>query len=61
MEVWVEVFSDRMEVAADGKSATVRPSVPYVGQRILVGSFQSAMDCTLRQDRCNSLSMEKSF
>jgi hypothetical protein len=48
MEVRVEVFSDRMEVAAGGKSATVRPSVPYAGQRILVGSFQPAVDC-LRQ------------
>lgn len=48
MEVRVEVFADRMEVASGGRSATVRPSVPYAGQRILVGSFQPAVDC-LRQ------------
>jgi hypothetical protein len=48
MEVRVEVFADRMEVASGGQSATVRPSVPYAGQRILIGSFQPAVDC-LRQ------------
>ena len=48
MEVCVEVFADRMKVSAGGKSATVRPSVPYAGRRILVGNFQPAVDC-LRQ------------
>lgn len=45
MEVRVEVFADRMEVAAGGKSATVRPSVPYAGKRIIVGSFEPAVNC----------------
>lgn len=48
MEIRVKVFADRMEVAAGCKSATVRPSVPYVGKRIIVGSFEPAVIC-LRQ------------
>jgi len=48
MKVRVEVFADRMEVASGGKSATVHPSAPYVGRRILVGSFDPAVEC-LRQ------------
>jgi len=48
MEVRVEVFADRMQVTSGGKSATVRPAVPYVGKRILVGSLEPAVNC-LRQ------------
>ncbi len=45
MEVDVRIYSDRIEASGQGKSATVRPPVPYVGRRILVGSFQPAVDC----------------
>ena len=45
MEVRVEVFADRMEVTFGEKSTTVRLSVPYVGQRILVGSFEPTVNC----------------
>jgi rod shape-determining protein MreB and related proteins len=45
MEVLVSIFADRMEVSSGRKSATVRPSVPYAGRRILVGTFQPAVDC----------------
>ncbi len=43
--VHVNIFSDRMEVSTGGRSATVYPTVPYVGRRVLIGSFQPAVDC----------------
>ena len=45
MQLTVNVFADRMEVSGQGKSTTARPSVPYSGRRILVGSFEPAFDC----------------
>ena len=48
MEVRAAVYADRMKVASGGKIATMRPVVPYVGRRILVGSFEPAVKC-LRQ------------
>jgi hypothetical protein len=48
MEVDVAVYGDRMEVAAGGQSVTAVPAVPYVGRRVLVGSFEPAVAC-LRQ------------
>jgi len=48
MEVRVDVYGNRMELVTDGRTVTVSPSVPYVGRRVLVGSFEPAVDCLER-------------
>ena len=45
MEAHISIFSNRMELSTEGSSATVYPTIPYVGRRILVGTFQPAVDC----------------
>ncbi|WP_150305429.1 hypothetical protein [Pseudomonas saliphila] len=45
MQIEVNIFRDRMELAADGQQMTVRPAAPYSTKRLLVGTFKPAEDC----------------
>lgn len=45
MQIEVNIFRDRMELAADGQQTIVRPAAPYSTRRLLVGTFKPAQDC----------------
>jgi len=45
MEVYVKIFANHMEVEAGMQKVTVTPPQPYAGRRILIGTFQPAIDC----------------
>lgn len=45
MSIRIEIYKDRMVLTEATKVVTVRPHRPYVTRRLLVGSFDPAVDC----------------
>lgn len=45
MPITVEIYKDRMVLTEATKVVTVHPSRPYVTLRLLVGSFDPAVEC----------------
>jgi len=45
MEVKVRIFADSMVLTADSGTITIHPRRPYKTTRLLVGTFEPAVEC----------------
>ena len=45
MIIKVDIYKDKMVLKTEGKSITVKPEEQYYSSRLLVGTFQPAVNC----------------